>query len=110
MGGLIEETLSAAKLVISFANEDKEIEKFINKAMAVQKSSQKAEVSIAIFTALIRFMIFGFYVYSFWIGTEFIRDKRNNVDGEPYTAGTILITLLALITGMLLIMQLTPNL
>lgn len=30
LGGLMEETLSAAKLVISFANEDKEIKKFEN--------------------------------------------------------------------------------
>ena len=37
-----------------------------------------------------RFMIFGFYVFAFWVGSQIIRDGRLNYDGETYNAGTLL--------------------
>lgn len=39
LGGIVEETLSATKLVISFANEDKEIEKFNRQAKIVKEET-----------------------------------------------------------------------
>lgn len=50
---------------------------------------------------LIRGMIFTFYVYAFWIGTQFIYKGRINKNGEPYSTGDLLATMVSLITGML---------
>lgn len=66
---MIEETLSATKLIISFANEDKECEKFNKLATEVKETAYKSEKLTALFVASVRFFIFGFYVYSFWIAT-----------------------------------------
>ena len=109
MGGIVEETLSACKLVISFANENIEINKFTKKAAEVKTESQRSEKLTALFYGLFRLMIFGFYVYSFWLGTQMILDKRTNYNGEVFSAGKILTVIIALITGMLMIMQLNPN-
>lgn len=54
--------------------------------------------------ALFRFFIFGFYVYAFWIGTQMIRDERKNFNGKVYSAGTIFAVMIALITGMLMLL------
>jgi ABC-type multidrug transport system fused ATPase/permease subunit len=109
LGGITEEILSSIKLITSFSNEEKEIEKFVKQANVVRNSTYKHEVLSSSFMGLIRFMIFSFYVYAFWIGTVFIKNEIKNFDGKPYTTGTILTVLMALITGIITVMSLTPN-
>jgi ABC-type multidrug transport system fused ATPase/permease subunit len=74
LGGIIEETFSAIKLVISFANEDKEVAKFEKLAIKVRDCDQKAEIKLVLFGSLMRFMIFGSYIYSFWLATQLVKD------------------------------------
>lgn len=69
LGGVIEESLSAAKLIISFANEEKECEKISKRASEVRNIVVASEKFIAFFSSLMRGLIFAFYVYAFWIGT-----------------------------------------
>jgi hypothetical protein len=60
--------------------------------------------------AMFRSLAFGFYVYSFWIGTEMLYDHRVNVrGGEEYDAGTLLSTLMGLMMGVMVAMGLIPN-
>lgn len=58
----------------------------------------------------IRFTIFSFYVYAFFIGSHFIYKQRINLrTGSAYTSGEILTTMIGLITGLTMLLSLTPN-
>ena len=110
LGGVVEETLSSVKLITSFAQEQKEIEKFKKIANIAKNIAQSTELWIAGFTGVFRFSIFGFYVYSFWIGCVFIKNERiNPANGKPYTTGDLLAVIMAIMTGMAMIFTLTPN-
>ena len=58
LGGIVEETLSATKLVISLANEDKEVDKFIKSATEVKKETLKSDKIVSIFIGVIKSMMF----------------------------------------------------
>lgn len=70
----------------------------------VRKTAIKAERIVSFFGAFIRSLIFTFYVYAFWVGTEFIRKRFHNYDGKPFSTGTMLTVQVTLITGMLMLM------
>ena len=72
LGGAIEESLTAVKLISSFAQEKKELDKFSKLADDVRRVVQKSEVYVAAFIGAFRFGIFGFYIYSFGIATLYI--------------------------------------
>ena len=57
----------------------------------------------------IRFVIFGFYAYSFWIGTK-ILERGKGQQNSTYTSGHILITLFALFSGLATLLAMLPNL
>jgi hypothetical protein len=48
-----------------------------------------------------RFMYFGSYIYSFWIATQLVKNQVHNTDGEPYTAGELLVVMISLVTGII---------
>ena len=110
MGGTVEESLSAIKLVTSFNQEQREADKFADlaeKTMIIVKKTEK--MSSGMYGFFMLFM-FGFYVYALWIGTQFIHEgKINPKTNTIYTAGSILTTMMALMMGMMLLMSLTPN-
>lgn len=57
-------------------------------------------VSGHVFFAFFISEIYFFYVYSFWIGAKFVYEGYENPNnGENYTAGTLLVTLFAILTG-----------
>ena len=72
LGGIVEESLSAVKLIVSFANEEKEVAKFMNKATETRDIARSTDLLIAFIIGLIRFLLIGFYSYAFWIGSVYI--------------------------------------
>lgn len=59
---------------------------------------------------LIKFAIFGFYVYSLYIGSYFIENqKMNSKTGAPYNQKDILSVVIALITGFVGVIAALPN-
>ena len=55
--------------------------------------------------------IFGFYVYSFYIASIYIENHKLNPsnDNKPYDVGALLAVIISLMTGMIMIFGLSPN-
>jgi hypothetical protein len=59
---------------------------------------------------IMMFMMFGFYAYTYWIGSTMIHERRINVNtGKAYDAGSMLTILMGMMMGMMTLMSLTPN-
>ena len=85
LGGVAEETLTAIKVVTSFGREDREIRKFSSWARRTQRVAKKSTFMMSFMVGIMKFSIFGFYAYSFYIGSLFVEDKTtNSKTGEPY--------------------------
>jgi len=56
-------------------------------------------------------IIFGYYVYSFYIATIYIEQGKTNPsnNGKVYDTGYLLSVLVSFMTGMMMIFGLTPN-
>lgn len=101
----------AVKLIISFSQEEKEIQKFTDKAREVKVIAQKAERTISLMSAFFNFSIFGFYTYSFLIASIFYQyEIINSQTGVVYSAGDLLTVLQACITGFMVFRGVIPNL
>lgn len=111
LGGMIEESLTAVKLIASFANEKIETEKFRKKSKIVLDVTHRAEVWLSTVVALFKFSIFGYYVYSFYIATIYISKgyKNPSVHYKTYDTGMLLSVLVSFMTGLMMIFGLTPN-
>jgi hypothetical protein len=69
-----------------------------------------SELWTSIFYAGFRVAIFGYYTYSFWIGSKYIKDGRINPNNdEPYTTGSLLIVLMSIMIGVQQLLGITPN-
>ena len=68
MGSKTEETLSALKLVISFANEQKHIDSYKKVAKKTMKLGQNSAVAQGVFSGLFFGSAIGFSCYSWTIG------------------------------------------
>lgn len=64
LGGAVEESLTAIKLIASFANEEREEEKFNKLAESCKDISKRAGRWMAIVLGFYKFFIYGFYVYA----------------------------------------------
>ena len=61
-------------------------------------------------SALIRFEIYGFYAFTFWIAAIYIKEGMiNERSHEPYTVGEVLIILISMMMGLMGLMSLNPN-
>lgn len=72
LGGFSEESLSALKLIVSFAQEKRAVELYELKARATRDVSQKANFCASLLYAVSRFVIFGFFVYCYFLATILI--------------------------------------
>ena len=66
---MTEESLTAIKLVASFAQEDKEVEKFEKIALETKEIAKKSDKLSAYMFGFFKSFILGFYVYALWIGS-----------------------------------------
>ena len=111
LGGVVEETLSAIKLISAFANEDKEVEKFRKLALKVKAVAHRQEVLISVLIGLFRMFIFGFYVYSLYLASIFLEKHKTNPSKnyKRYDVGALLSVLISMMAGMIMIFGLSPN-
>lgn len=111
LGGVIEESLSAIRLIASFANEDKEADKFVKLADETKKVSHHQEIWLSVIVGFFKALIFGYYVYSFYIATIYIEKGYKNPcnDYKKYDTGQLLSVFVSFMTGMMQIFGLTPN-
>lgn len=72
LGAHTEEILSALKLVVSFAQEDDAIRKYDAIAEETMKVGKKAAIQNAIMMGFFLTFMFGFYLFSYVIGSSLI--------------------------------------
>ncbi len=72
MAGVAEETLTAIKVVSSYCQEEREIEKFKKSAAATCEIAKAQQLRYCLMVGLMKFSIFFFYSYSLFIGSLFI--------------------------------------
>ena len=110
MGGVVEESLSAIRLITSFAQEDREIKKFEKLANEVREVAHKSEYWLSAFIGLFRFAIFGFYCYTLWIASVYIKENINNPNtGKPYTITDVISVQVSLMTGVTMVFGVNSN-
>jgi len=91
MGALTEETLSAMKLVVSFAQEDHAVGKFDAVAEETNSAAKSASLAQAGMTGVFLTTMFGFFVYSYAVGSWLIESQTiNPTTGEVYSAVEII--------------------
>jgi ATP-binding cassette, subfamily B (MDR/TAP), member 1 len=102
LGGFTEECISALKLVVSFSQEDRMIELYKKKAAVTMEISKVANRKTAIMFGCIRTLIFGFFLYAFYIATVFVEKGLINPNtAEPYTISEIVAVNQAMIMSMM---------
>jgi ATP-binding cassette, subfamily B, bacterial len=78
LGGAIEESLTAVRLIASFANEKKETEKFRRLSENVKVVAHRQEFWMSFIVGIFKFTIFAYYVYSFYIASIYIEKGYTN--------------------------------
>ena len=111
LGGVVEESLTAIRLIASFANEDKEVKKFVNLATEVKTVAHSQEFWSAFIVGAFKMFIFLYYVYSFYIASVYMQKGYGNPSKNytTYDVGGLLSVLVSFMTGMMMIFGLTPN-
>lgn len=110
LGAITEESLSAIKVVVSFAQEKHVLEKFLKSAMNMKTKSLTFDKTVAKMGGVFTFLIFGFYVIALYMGSFFIEhDVENVFRKKTYNVSAILIVLISLITGLMVSLGMMPN-
>lgn len=110
LGGIAEETLTAIKVVASFGREDRELRKFAAHARRTQRVAKKYTFMMSFMVGIMKFSIFGFYVYSFYIGSVLVENEfYNSKTNKAYNQKDVLSVLIALITGFVGLIAALPN-
>ena len=111
LGGVIEESLTAIRLIASYANEKKEEEKFVHLATEVKKVAHNQEFWNSFVAGFFKMTIFAYYVYSFYLASIYIEKGYTNpsLNYKKYDTGQLLSVLVSFMTGMMMVFGLTPN-
>lgn len=111
LGGAVEEILTAVRLIASYANEAKEVEKFEKLAGDVKRISHDQEVWLSITIGIFKTVIFLYYVYSFYLASIYVEKQYGNPCNhfKTYTIGELLTVFVSFMTGVMMIFGLTPN-
>jgi ABC-type multidrug transport system fused ATPase/permease subunit len=110
LGGMIEENLTAIKLIVSFAQEKKACDKYAELAAKAKVVTMKSEKLISIISGMIRFEAALYTTYAYWIGAHFIQIGRiNERTHEPQGVGDIISVQMAMMLGVMTFMALNPN-
>jgi ABC-type multidrug transport system fused ATPase/permease subunit len=111
MGGVVSETLYAIKVVSSFGMEEKEIEKFKIWNKKTEIMGKKFVDRFSFMYGIMKFAIFSFYTFAFYIGSQMIYEgtPNSNSDDQPYTPQEVITILIALITGYISLIASLPS-
>ena len=109
LGAHTEETLSALKLVVSFAQEDFVIEKYDKIAEQTKNQAKKASIIQSSVNGLFLAFMFGFFLYSYAAGSWLIQNERTNpATGEVYKVSEIISVAQATMMSMMTFGQIFP--
>lgn len=72
LGGHTEETLSALKLVVAFNKESHACDEFNKIALSTRNTAKISAVWMAVMTGFFMGTMFGFFCYSYYIGSKLI--------------------------------------
>ena len=109
LGAHTEETLSALKLVVSFAQEDHAIKKYDEIALETMKVAKRASIQQAIMTGFFLTFMFGFYLFSYAIGSSLIEQGYiNPATGQVYSIVEIIQVSQATMTSMMIFGSIIP--
>jgi ABC-type multidrug transport system fused ATPase/permease subunit len=90
LGAHTEETLSALKLIISFAQEDITLKKYDNIATETKVISKKAVRFQGMMGCMFMFSMFGFYIYAYGVASALLEHHVNNpLTSELYSIAEI---------------------
>ena len=111
LGGVIEEILTAVRLIASYANENIEAEKFRKLSADVRDVTHSQEFWLALTIGIFKFVIFLYYVYAIYIASIYLEKGYGNPNYgyKKYDTGVLLTIFISFMTGMLMIFGLTPN-
>lgn len=111
LGGVIEEILTAVRLIASYANENIEAEKFRKLSGDVRDVTHSQEFWLSLTIGIFKFVIFLYYVYAIYIASIYLEKGYGNPNYgyKKYETGTLLTIFISFMTGMLMIFGLTPN-
>ena len=110
LGGIAEETLTAIKVVASFGREDRELRKFAQNARRTQRVAKKFTLMQSLTVGIMKFAIYGFYAFSFYIGSVLVYNEHyNSKTGKAYDQKDVLSVLIALFTGFVGLIAALPN-
>ena len=110
LGGFTEESISALKLIVSFAQEETIVDFYAKKALVTREISLVASRKAAVVFGFIRTLIFGFFLYAFYIATIFVeKGLINPQSGEVYTIQEIVAVNQAMIMAMMQLLSILPN-
>jgi ABC-type multidrug transport system fused ATPase/permease subunit len=79
-----EETLTAIKVVSSFAREERELRKFARNSRETTEVAKKASATMALMVGIMKFAIFFFYSYTLYVGSFFIEYSVSDYNGRIY--------------------------
>lgn len=109
LGAHTEETLSALKLVISFAQENLTLAKYDKIADDTMKVSKKAVIMQGTMGCMFMFSMFGFYIYGYGIASAFLEHSVNNpMTNEPYSIREIIAVTQACIMSIMVFGGIVP--
>jgi ABC-type multidrug transport system fused ATPase/permease subunit len=74
LGGVVSETLYAIKVVVSCGGELKEMAKFTEQANKIFDVGKRYHLRFSFMVAIMKFAIFSFYTFAFYVGARFIED------------------------------------
>ena len=110
LGGVVEETLTAIKVVAGFGREERELRKFAKWSRRTMRVAKKFTFMKSFTVGIMKFAIFGFYAYSLYVGSIFVENQSiNSKTDEPYSQKDVLSVLIALITGFIGLIAALPN-
>ncbi|CDW90568.1 abc transporter [Stylonychia lemnae] len=110
MGGVVEESLMSIKLITSFSQEEKEIQKFEKLVDQAKQISDKSEHWIAAFIGFLKFVLFWFYAFETYLGTFFIQYNLTNPSShKDYIAGDVITVVMSFIYSTGMIFNIIPN-
>lgn len=98
------------KVIVSFAQEDRELARFSKQAAEVRRVAQRTGIWTSLMLGVFRLMIFGFYTFAFYVGSRLIQHQRYNPRSHSvYDAGLILTVVFAMLMGFVMLASLSPS-
>lgn len=107
-GALANEVLSAIRTVFAFQAESRMLKLYTGDLETAYVNGIAKARSVAIGTCFTLATIFSFYGFTLWYGSYLIKNGKDMWPGKPYTGGSVIAILNAVITGVMSLGSASP--